>query len=82
MTDSKTGFPYVKDLNYKSEMIDNTVYAAFDSIQWDNSTIKARDAIIRNTSKSIVVCQIDFGKEYESVNGMFRIKFPERLIEI
>lgn len=58
----------------------DAIYISFDSVTWNNSNIKTDFAIIYN--KNIGLCKIDFGKEHQSINGDFTIKFPEGLIRI
>jgi len=66
--------------NKKVIIKDNSVIMTFDSPVWKKSSIKANKAKIK--SGDMIVCNIDFGQEYESVNGDFKIKFPEALIRI
>ena len=75
------------DIGFKKELPkplikikDDTVFMTWESIIWNKATIKADSAMIRNSRK--IVCNMDFEKEYESVNGDFKIKFPEDLIRI
>jgi len=53
-------------------------YLDWDDPQWDDSTIKARAALIYNASKSNkALTVLDFGKEYVSGNGIFLVVLPE-----
>lgn len=60
----------------------DAIYISFDSVTWNNSNIKVDSAKISNLKYSNIICTINFGKEYQSINGDFIIKFPEDLIRI
>lgn len=55
-----------------------TAYTDFADVQWSNSTITARGAMIYNTNAAAnrSVAVLDFGVDKVSTNGAFSIVFP------
>jgi hypothetical protein len=55
----------------------NTAYMTWSDAVWPNSTLQARAALIYNkTYQSASVAILDFGNDYYSNQGNFRVKFP------
>jgi hypothetical protein len=76
-----------KEIGIKAQLQSRITYKdsliiTFNSVTWNNSNIKSDSAKISNEKYNNVVCDIDFGKEHQSINGDFTIKFPEDLIRI
>jgi len=57
--------------------VNSTAYVTFNDPVWANSSLTARGALIYNQSKQQrAVAVLDFGTEFTSNNGNFRVKFP------
>jgi len=55
----------------------NTAYMTWDDVQWPNSSIQARAALIYNQSyQTAAVAILDFGSDHFSNSGNFVVKFP------
>jgi hypothetical protein len=63
---------------YKAGLIDGLAYITFAPVQWDNSTLSARGALIYNATRgNAAVAVVDFGEMKKSSIGLFRIEFPQ-----
>jgi len=57
--------------------VNSTAYVTFNDPVWTNSSLTARGALIYNqTKQQRAVATLDFGAEFVSNNGNFRVKFP------
>ena len=66
-----------KLLGYKSGMIGELAYITFNSIEWQNSSISAKGAMIYNASKGdVALVVLNFEEVKKSSVGLFRIEFP------
>lgn len=60
---------------YQDDTLDNAKWDA-DDVEWPNSTITARYAILYNTTNSdAIVCVFDFENDQTSTNGLFAIRW-------
>lgn len=62
---------------YKAGLIGEVAFITFNPVDWQNSTITARGALIFNASKgNAAVVVMDFGEVKKSSVGLFRVEFP------
>jgi hypothetical protein len=63
---------------YSSGIIDSAAYISFNTVDWPNSSIEAKGAMIYNASKdNAAIVIIDFDTVQKSSIGLFRVEFPE-----
>jgi hypothetical protein len=66
-----------KLMGYKSGLIDDMAYITFNAIDWQNSSISAKGAMIYNASKGdVALVVLNFEEVKKSSVGLFRIEFP------
>lgn len=66
-----------KLMGYKAGLIGDLAYITFNAVEWQNSSIAAKGAMIYNASKGdVAIVVLNFDEVKKSSVGLFRIEFP------